>query len=196
MLNESVTEEMTIKEIKEEKNGTYHVQTALSLLEGTQQTHLLIENKIEIEKTARNLENNWGLQAILMQSSVAAPPLVSNLLNLQVGKYTVLSFPCPVRNLSEVDPQLLQFKLVTTKSSDLTVTSLKNWEGSRSLTVECAKRIFTLQLRTSFPVVRYKSIQETEGQPVVLNVKKNDSGRNLIKQSLERELGFEIEADK
>ena len=196
MQEESVAQEMIIKKVEEEKNGQFRVQTALELREGRQQTHLQIDNKIAIEKVPRTLENNWGLHAQKVDTEVAAGSMALNTLNLQPGKYTVLSFPCGVRNLSEVDPKILQFKLVTTKSSDLILTTLRSWEGNLPLTVECTKRTFSFQMKTAFPVIRYALIQETEGKPVVIANKKSDAGRSLIKQSLEKELGFEIEQDK
>lgn len=192
--DQNVEQESHLIRIDEKTPHVFQTVSDLDLNENGKLTRMSIEQLVETESDVPSLENAWGFRAVALTSKVVAETGIARAVALHPGHPTILAFACPVRGVSELDPRILKFKLVTTKESELILQPQTSWDGAITLQVECEKMEFSFELKTAAPSLRYARVPMSAGRPVV----KPHAGvahpnRDFVKRSLETELGFQIE---
>lgn len=173
--------------------GAWRALVQVSLTEDGRNQDLAIENQMRTERAARTDENVWGLQVTSLESGfLAGLPELPLELGLARGKTTWLSFPCAIRAIGDAGSDGLRIRVVTTKSSMLSLFPSKEWVPRGPLTVSCEKLVFRFEVAESATPVRYRAIAAEAGAKAPPPGADRPQ-RNWIKRSLEKELGFEID---
>lgn len=173
--------------------STFETVVRVTLTEDSQTTVFLVQSKVQIQKVPRSLENVWGYQVVQFQPRIIKTRIPLRQLSIAAGVLSVLTLPCTVQEAKVSDPESVQLKIVTTRHSELMILAAKPLSQPVSLLANCENREFQFGMITGPELTRLLAVQSEEGLPARRRLAEPRKDRREIKQSLAKELGFEIE---
>lgn len=169
--------------------------------EDKQEWHLNFEMKISLREIPRTIENPWGLEVQALELTTqkeAAPALAELRVALDMGKPTLLSFPCYLDHI-EAPPEALQVKIISLKDSEVQFVKKKPLGGPTVATAFCQNKKFVFEIADSVSASdgspRASDVfLDVSGDKAVARVEPKKPGAPRAKENyektLEQELGF------
>lgn len=194
MRDRQVEQNGEILSIKQQADlSTFETVVRVTLTEDAQTTVFLVQSKIQVLKVPRSLENVWGYQVVQFQPRLIRTHAPLRQLSVAAGVLSLLSFPCTVQEAKVSDPASVQLKIVTTRHSEIMILASQALAAPVTLLVNCENREFQFGMITGPELSRLQAVQMEEGHLVRRRAGEPRKDRREIKQSLAKELGFEIE---
>ncbi|MFN7729450.1 MAG: hypothetical protein ACK5P7_09875 [Bdellovibrio sp.] len=165
----------------------------VALIEDGKSTLFIVQNKIQIQKIKRSLENVWGYQVLQFQSRVTTQKTALKHLSLAYGRLSLVTLPCVAQDVKVSDPEAVQVKVVSTRNSELHLNPSRILTERLTLTAQCEGSEFKFDVLTDSKTTRFVALEPRDGKPLAPKPQAKARDRNAIKQSLAKELGFEIE---